>query len=211
MIALTKLRDLDLAAPSAPGRTPHLSAASSLACMHSYMYVVADDELHLGVFRATGGEPGRLIRLFDGELPAAKADRKRQKPDLEALTLLPPGNEYPHGALLAFGSGSKRNRRVGALVALDAQGAPAASPRSVDCSPLFAPLTEDFPSLNIEGAVACNGELRLFQRGNRQHSVNAIIRFPLAAVREAFASGWTSAIDPLAIHRVDLGAINGIP
>jgi len=96
-------------------------------------------------------------------------------------------------------------------VALDAQGALAASPRSVDCSPLFAPLTEDFPSLNIEGAVACNGELRLFQRGNRQHSVNAIIRFPLAAVREAFTSGWTSAIDPLAIHRVDLGAINGIP
>ena len=211
MIALTKLRDLDLAAPSAPGRTPYLSAASGLACMHSYMYVVADDELHLGMFRATGGDPGHLIELFDGKLPDSKADRKRQKPDLEALTSLPPSSDYPHGALFALGSGSTRDRRMGALLTLDAQGAPVGQPRAIDCSALLAPLADHFPSLNIEGAAVCDGELRLFQRGNRQYPMNAIIRFPLAKVLAAFASGRTGAIDPLAIHNVDLGAIGGIP
>jgi len=211
MIALTRLRALDLAAPSAVGPTPHLSAASGLACIHSYMYVVADDELHLGVFRAAGGKPGRLIRLFDGELPDSKADRKRQKPDLEALTLLPADNDQPYGALLALGSGSTRNRCMGALAALDPQGALAGPPCIVDCSPLFARLADHFPSLNIEGAVAGTDELRLFQRGNRRHPLNAIIRFPLAAVRTAFASGQSDAIDPISIDRIDLGAIGGVP
>src|ERR1044072_5392942 len=123
MIALTKLRDLDLAAGPAAGRPAHLSAASGLACINSFIYVVADDELHLGVFRNGHREPGHLIRLFDGELPDAKADRKRQKPDLEALTLLPACEGHPHGLLLALGSGSTPNRRRGALLGLDAQGA----------------------------------------------------------------------------------------
>ena len=175
------------------------------------MYVVADDELHLGVFPATGSEPGRLIRLFDGELPGSKVDRKRQKPDLEALTLLPPDHNHPHGALLALGSGSTPDRSRGALLALDAQGAPAGPPHAMDCSAFLAPLADHFPALNIEGAAVCDGELRLFQRGNRQHPMNAIIRFPLATTLAAFASGRTDAIDPLAIHSVDLGGIGVVP
>ena len=75
----------------------------------------------------------------------------------------------------------------------------------------LASLADHFSSLNIEGAAVCDGELRLFQRGNRQHPVNAIIRFPLATVLTAFASGRTDAIDPLAIHSVDLGGIGGVP
>ena len=97
------------------------------------------------------------------------------------------------------------------LLALDAQGALAGAPRNVDCSALFASLADHFSSLNIEGAAVCDGELRLFQRGNRQHPVNAIIRFPLATVRAALASGRTDAIDPLAIHSVDLGGIGEVP
>src|SRR5262245_52390116 len=90
MITLTKIRELDLAQDSTragDARTPsHLSAASGLACAGSTIYVVADDELHLGVFDAAGHAPGHLLRLFEGELPMAKAARKRQKPDLEAIT-----------------------------------------------------------------------------------------------------------------------------
>jgi hypothetical protein len=53
--------------------------------------------------------------------------------------------------------------------------------------------------------------MRLFQRGNRLHPANAIIRYPFSAVREAFASGRMGAADPLGIHRVDLGDVDGIP
>ena len=209
MIALTKVRQLDLSA-STPGRPLHLSAASGLACINSFIYVVADDELHLGVFRASSSEPGRLIRLFEGELPASKVDRKKQKADFEALTLLPSYKDYPFGALLALGSGSRPNRRLGALLGLDPQGAVRGAPQVVDCSPILASLDGEFPGLNIEGAVVSGTELRLFQRGNQRHSKNAIIRFQLSTFLDAFSSDQT-AITPLAINTFDLGQIEGIP
>ena len=96
MIGPTKVRQLDLSATTA-GRPLHLSAASGLACINSFIYVVADDELHLGVFRANSSEPGHLIRLFEGELPSCEVDRKKRKADFEALTLLPSHGDYPYG------------------------------------------------------------------------------------------------------------------
>lgn len=209
-MALTKVRQLDLLATT-PGRPLYLSAASGLACINSFIYVVADDELHLGVFRANSSEPGHLIRLFEGELPACEADRKKQKADFEALTLLPSYEDYPYGALLAFGSGSRPNRRLGALLGLDPQGAVRGSPQVVDCSPILASLDGEFPSLNIEGAVVSGAELRLFQRGNQRHSKNAIIRFQHTAFLDALSSERTTAIIPLAINTFDLGQIEGIP
>lgn len=211
MITLTKIRELDLSAAVSPGRHLHLSAASGLACVNSFLYVIADDELHLGVFRTAGSEPGHLVQLFDGALPDSKAARKKQKPDLEALTLLPPHEGYPNGALLALGSGSRSNRRTGALLGLDAQGAVHGSPRVVDLSPLLAPLDDEFAALNIEGATVSGGELRLFQRGNKRHPVNAIIRFPLAALFDMLRLSQTVPMKPSAIDRVDLGQIDGIP
>lgn len=53
MITLTKIRELNLAGSATTGRPLHLSAASGLACIQCYIYVVADDEIHLGVFRTT--------------------------------------------------------------------------------------------------------------------------------------------------------------
>jgi hypothetical protein len=210
MITLTKIRQLDLSAAT-PGRPLHLSAASGLVCVNSFDYVVADDELHLGVFCANSSEPGHLVPLFEGELPDCKFDRKKQKADFEALTLIPGYGDFPHGALLAFGSGSRPNRRLGALLGLDAQGAVRGSPQVVDCSPILASLDGEFPALNIEGAVVSNAELRLFQRGNQRHSENAIVRFQLSAFLDALRSKQTAAITPLAIKRYDLGQIEGIP
>ena len=137
MINLRKVRDLDLAVASASGRPPHLSAASGLVCLNSFTYVIADDELHLAVFRTDTAEPGHLIRLFEGTLPGSASARKRQKPDLEALSLLPPSMDYHHGALLILGSGSRPNRRTGAIIGLDAQGATQGSPQVVDLSAIF--------------------------------------------------------------------------
>ena len=210
MITLTKIRQLDLSAAT-PGRPLYLSAASGLVCLRSFNYVVADDELHLGVFRANSSEPGHLVRLFEGELPACNADRKKQKADFEALTLLPSFGNYPDGALLALGSGSRPNRRLGALLGLDAQGAVRGSPQVVDCSPILASHDREVGSVNIEGAVVSGSELRLFQRGNKGNSENAIIRFQLSTFLDALSSGQTAAIAPLAINTFDPGQVDGIP
>lgn len=211
MIALTKLRDLDLSSAATAGRPLHLSAASGLVCVHSHIYVVADDELHLGAFRNEPRAPGRLIRLFDGELPDAKPDRKKVKPDLEALVLIPAHGDHPYGALLALGSGSRRNRRMGALLGLDSQGAVRGPPRAVDLSPILGPLHDAFAEPNIEGAVVSGNELRLIQRGNTRHPDNAVIRFPLPAVLDTLSAERSGAIKPTGIVRFDLGQIGKVP
>jgi hypothetical protein len=211
MLSLTKIRELDLTAAATAGRPLHVSAASGLVCANSFMYVVADDELHLGVFRVGDNAPGRLVRLFEGELPDSGRDRKKQKPDLEALTLLPAHEEYPHGALLALGSGSTPNRRLGAVLGLDPHGGARGVPQVVDLAPILAPLDDAFPALNIEGAFVSGNELRLFQRGNKRHPKNAIIGFPLSALRDILIAGRTDPLTPSTIDPVDLGQIDGIP
>lgn len=212
MVALTKIRELSLA-ETGDARSPrHLSAASGLTCAGDFIYVVADDELHLGVFDATGSRPGRLLRLFDGELPADQAARKKHKPDLEAIVRLPAFAGYRHGALLALGSGSKRNRCRGALLALDQSGAIDGRPHVVDVACLFEELDRHVPALNIEGAVVVGTELRLLHRANKKHPQNAIIRYPLAPMLDAFASGAAlDATAPAAIDTIALGEIDGVP
>jgi hypothetical protein len=211
MINLRKVRDLDLAVASASGRPPHLSAASGLVCLNSFTYVIADDELHLGVFRTATTEPGHLIRVFEGTLAASASARKRQKPDLEALTLLPPSVNYPHGALLILGSGSRPNRRTGAMIGLDRQGATQGSPQVLDLSTIFQSLERRFPALNIEGAVVCGNELRLLQRGNKRHSQNAVIRFHFSDFLRALSSNRVEPISPSSVACFELGEIDGVP
>jgi hypothetical protein len=211
MLSLTRIRELDLSAAPAAGRPLHVSAASGLVRVGSFIYVVVDDELHLGVFRTADSGPGHLIRILEGQLPGSKLDRKQQKPDFEALTLLAAFANFVHGALLALGSGSTRSRRMGVLLGLDAQGAVHGPSRAVDLSPVFAPLDDAFPSLNIEGAIVSDGELRLFQRGNKRHPENAVIRFQLSPLLDMLAAGHVSPLKPSTIDPVDLGKIDGIP
>lgn len=210
LIALTKLRTLDLGAASGPGRPAYLSAASGLVRLGSFLYVVADDELHLGVFGASGHDPGGLIRLFDGELPVSSGKRKKKKPDLEALALIPAHREHPHGALLALGSGSRPSRRTGALLGLNADGAVQGAPHILDLTPLLEPLEDEFEALNIEGALAVGDAFWLLQRGNKKQTRNAIITYSLAAVR-GLLHATDKPIHPLDIVDVDLGEIDGIP
>ena len=211
MIALTKIRELDLSQASSPSRPRYLSAASGLVCVKSVIYIVADDELHLAVFGAADHEPGRLVRLFEGELPDSAPKRKKHKPDFEALTMLPAYGDFPHGALLALGSGSRPNRRMGAVLELGRDGHVEGAAQAVDLSFILTPLADMFSAPNIEGAVVSGSELRLFQRGNKRDAENAIIRFQLSTVIEALRSGRASAIKPSSIVKFDLGEIDGIP
>jgi hypothetical protein len=108
----------DLEEPSAPGRPAHLSAASGVVRRGDFVYVLGDDELHLGVFQLSSGAPGRLLRVLGGDLPEDHRERSGAKPDLEALTLLPPFESHPYGVRLHTGALSRvrlrpRRRRVG--------------------------------------------------------------------------------------------------
>lgn len=186
-----------------------LSAASGLVRVRDVFYVVADDELHLGVFDL-GAAPVALIRLFEGALPDSAKKRKAKKPDLEALLVLPGAGEGSSGCLLAMGSGSRPNRHAGALLRLDEHGAIASAARSIDLEPLYRSLGARFEQLNIEGAFVAGNELVLLQRGNARHP-NASIRFALAPILAWLQGGPASALEPTSIREHDLGSVDGVP
>jgi hypothetical protein len=210
MLPLTPLRPLTVDPASHPRGQPHLSAASGLVCAHGRVHVVADDELHLGVFDDATA-PGRLVRLFDGALPAGRKARKRAKPDLETLLHLPPAPDWPHGALLALGSGSLPQRRHGLLLTFNVSGQLGAAPRPIDLSPLYEPLQARFDDLNIEGALLLGGDLVLLQRGNGHRGVNAALHYRWPAVIAVLRGAAGAALRPHAEHRFSLGQLDGIP
>jgi len=211
MIRVTKLRELTLRAPASPERHRHLSAASGLVLAGDFLYVVADDENHLGVFPATGDAAGELIEILPGQLPAIRKERKARKPDFEVLTRLPPFPDYPGGALLALASGSKRNRRTGVLLSLDAHGAVIGTPRAIALSGVFELLERQFPGLNIEGAVVVGERLRLLHRGSKRHPKSASIDLSLPDVLHAVGSSDSVDARLLGTRSFDLGTIGGIP
>ncbi|MBD9482288.1 hypothetical protein IB229_04850 [Pseudomonas sp. PDM14] len=207
---LEHLRDLLVQPGSHPQGHAHLSAASALVRVGGQLYVVADDELHLGVFAAAGSQPGRLSRLFTGELPPTKAERKAAKPDLEALALLPPDEGFAHGALLALGSGSTGKRQTSVLLALDARGALQGEPRLIDLAALYQPLRERFADLNIEGAFLLGEQFVLLQRGNQGDSANAVVRFAWSALRTWLADPAGQAPTAESVEVVQLGELGGV-
>ena len=194
----------------------HLSAASGLVRSGKSYFVVADDELHLGVFddtltAGTPPPPGNLLRLLEGDLPKDPVQRKKAKPDLETLALLPPLPGCVGGALLALGSGSKPNRETGVLVALGGPGKPNGRMAQVDLKPLYAPLRKRFSDLNMEGAWVSSGELLLLHRGNKNDDRSACIRYDWNLV-----APWLAGLQPQppaakSVQVIDLGSVDGIP
>jgi hypothetical protein len=204
------LRNLDLAPGAHPHDNPWLHATSGLVCTGTHAYVVADDEHHLGHFSLDSHAPVELLRLFEGKLPRDKGKRKKAKPDLEALVRLPALELFPHGALLALGSGSRPARNRGTLIGLDDAGAVVGSPLALELSALYAPLQERFGGLNIEGAY-CNGaEIHLLQRGNKG-SANARISFDWHGFAAWLMDDRAAAPRISSVQLLDLGMIDGVP
>jgi hypothetical protein len=211
MLQPTKVRELALSGLSDPARRHHLSAASGLVKVGGFFYVVADDENHLGAFPADSDAPGSLIRLFPGILPAENKSRKRRKPDLEALAVLPASTEYAHAALLCVPSGSAPNRCTGAVLALGRDGV-AHDPVTFDLTALYGRIREEIPALNVEGATMIGDDLVLMQRGNHRGSRNACIRLHLSDVLASLRSAIPlDARTPPTIEYVDLGDVDGVP
>lgn len=199
MIRPRAIRDLTVDAPRGAGGGRFISAASGLVATGDFLYVIADDERELGVFRSGDEAPGRLERFMPGELPADPAERKRHKPDLEALALLP-------GRLLALESGSRPHRRGGVAWNLDGHGGLSGAPRRLDVRPLYDALDGEIPDLNIEGATVVGERLLLFQRGNGRGAVNAVIELAL----EPAIDGRLDPAAILGMRRYDLGEVDGV-
>jgi len=179
LIRLTEIKKLLLQQASQPDRLPHLSAASGLVKAGNWLYVVADDELHLGKFPLERNDAGSLYRCFDGELPLETEARKAEKPDIEALIYIPQFNNSPQPALLALGSGSKKIRHRSALISLDNNGDIAGPADIIDLSNFYGFLKKEIGKLNIEGAAIVEENIFLFQRGNKKNKLNASIRISL--------------------------------
>lgn len=210
-LELRPLRDrLDLGAPDEHGESAHVAAASGVVRRGDFVYVIGDDELFLSVFRLSSQEPGRRARVFEGELAADHAERKAGKPDLEALTVLPPTDEHPYGALLGLGSGSKPTRDRGFLWGLAPDGSLARAPAVLDLQPLYGLLRERVEELNVEGAAVMGDQLWLLHRGNGKARVNAIAELVLDEVLESLVSDRTLAASELQrLSTYDLGALDG--
>ena len=167
-LELRKLRDLEVEEPSAPGRPAHMSAASGVVRRGDFVYVIGDDELHLGVFRLSSARLAGCGACSPASCPTMTASARSAKPDLEALTLLPPFEAHPYGALLGLGSGSAPERDRGFVCALGADGSIAGEPEELDLGPLYGLLREHVAELNVEGAATMGDRLWLLHRGTPQ-------------------------------------------
>ena len=212
------LRELTLDTRAHPQHRPWLSAASGLVCTGTVAYVVADDELSLGCFpfarpwsKQLQQAPVQLLPVLAGELPLDHKLRKQAKPDLECLLLLPCSTEFPHGALLALGSGSNPNRCRALLLALNANGELTDQRHVFDLSEFYAPLHNHFDEPNIEGMFLDGTQLRLLQRGNKGHNQSACISYDFSEFLD-----WTlkHRHDPpaiLAVLPLNFGSVEGVP
>jgi hypothetical protein len=207
---LRELRRLDLDVASGPGRAAHVSAASGVVQRGDFVYVIGDDELVLAVFEVSSDAPGRTERVLSGELPSDYSARKEAKPDLEALTVLPPFEDHPHGALLGLGSGSTPRRDRGFLWGLGPDGSLQDRPREISLAPLYSVLRERVEDLNVEGAAVMGDQLWLLQRGNGPDGENVIAELVLSEVMDTLLhERAVVAAELRALRSYDLGTLEG--
>jgi hypothetical protein len=212
-LELRRLRDLDLREPPDDGMPPHLASASGVVRRGDFVYVIGDDLLQVGVFELAAGTPGGLLEVLAGDLPEDPARRSEHKPDLEALTALPPVEAEPHGGMLGLGSGSEPSRDRGFFCSFAADGSLRGSPRTIDLHPVYEELRAELDGrINIEGAAVLGDRLWLFHRGNEDDGPNAVAEFELADLSQTLAEDLV--VDPGELHavrRYELGDLDGVP
>lgn len=206
-----KLRDLTLS-NTVEGRPDHLSAGSGLVRRGDHLYVIGDDELDLAMFSLADSGPGELVPLEEGDLPTDVPARHRDKPDLEAVTTIPPFRFNPYGALLAFGSGSGRTRDRAFAWSLDEHGALRGFPRVVNLRPLYEFLEQHVAGdLNIEGLAVAGERVALLQRGNSTGGKSQLIFLSLDEVMTSLTSDFAVEARELEeVHDFDLGQLDDV-
>ncbi len=210
-LELTKLRDLDVVRDADDeGRPSYIVSASAVARRADHVYVVGDDELDLAVFRSSESGPGEMRQALAGDLPDADDERAREKPDLEALSVLPPFEGAPFGGLLGLGSGSGPGRDRGFYWALDAAGALEGDPVTIDLGPLYDLLRSELGDLNVEGAAVRGDRFLVFHRGNADGGHNAVAELELDRVMESMLGDRSIDVEELnEVRAYDLGELGG--
>jgi hypothetical protein len=209
-LQLETLRELDLRSEG-EGEPAHIAAASGVVRRGDYVYVIGDDLLEVGVFRISNPGPGELRRALPGELPGDAAERKRRKPDLEALTALPPFPGAPHGGLLGLGSGSGEGRDRAFFCRFDSAGALDGEPVTIGFAPVYERLRAELGTLNIEGAAVFTERLWLFHRANKGEAPNSIAEFRLGDLAASLSGDLV--VDPGELAEVKayrLGELDGV-
>ncbi|MDQ3728307.1 MAG: hypothetical protein M3355_01825 [Actinomycetota bacterium] len=212
-LELRTLRELDLAEPSAKGRPAFMGAASGVVRRGDFVYVIADDELGLGVFRLSGDEPGEIRTALPGSLPSDESERKSEKPDLEALTALPPFEGTPYGGLFGLGSGSdsEGGRDRGFFWAFAPDGSLKGDLKVIDLSPLYEMLRSELGDLNVEGAAVLGEELWLFHRGNEGEAGNVVAEIALNDLENSLTGDLDIDVEELKeLREYDLGEMDGV-
>ena len=200
-------------------RPAHIRAASGLAKVPGGIALIQDDTNFLVVLSASG-EHRATLPLPAGEGGLRQFDdvrgNKKHKLDLEACVALQARGET---WMLAFGSGSKTRREQVAI----ARGWESAALRVelVHVPALYHSLRNERgfagSELNIEGAIAIGGRVRLFGRGNGDvrgelFPVNATCDLD-ATILLAHLESPHSALppEPQNVVAYDLGANGDVP
>jgi hypothetical protein len=172
VLRVEKVRDLTVE-NAEEGRPPFMAAASGVSRTGDGEIAVAvgDDENHFWEGPIDADDRGVFTRIIPGTLSTDHHERRSQKPDLEALTILPPFERNPNGALLACGSGGSRERGSlrsrGVAYTLGSDGRLAGFPCPLDISPLHEFVERHITGeLNIEGMCVWADWVVLAQRGN---------------------------------------------
>jgi hypothetical protein len=211
-LELRQLRELDLSEAPAEGMRPQVASASGVVRRGDFVYVIGDDMLQLAVFEIAASKPGELTGVLPGELTGDERERAAHKPDLEALTALPPVEGEPHGGLLGLGSGSGPERDRGFFCSFAADGSLAGEPRVIDFHPVYEQLRGELGGeINIEGAAVFEECLWLFHRANEGDGPNAVAEFRLADLSRTLASD--EVVDPgelSELREYELGEIDGV-
>jgi hypothetical protein len=199
-------------------RPAHVRAASGIAWVGATLAVIQDDANFIALVDPASGlaesvalPPGRDgRRLFDDG-----RGNKAEKTDHEAVTVVS-AEDGP--LLLALGSGSTSRRESIALVAGLDRGRPVVQTFVVP--QFYARLRACVPfagtELNVEGAVAIDGRLRLFGRGNGaplgdRRPVNATCDLDWAALRAHVENpDRVPPPSPGDVVQYELGAIGGL-
>ena len=185
-----------------------IHAASGLLKLGNHLYVIADDQLSLGLFTLNTTDSIQFVKLLPGQLPEDHRERKKIKPDWESLVCLQSVNNIHE--ILVLPSGSKPNRTVGMFAKI--QGNDLQSVKKIDFSLIYAHLEKTFPDLNIEGAVVAGPSLKIFQRGNGSSRQNAVIDLELKGlIADLENTGIISVDHIIKITNYDLGKLKNVP
>ena len=143
-----------------------MPSASGIEIVGAVAYVISDDAPFLYRFRAADLAPLEPLRLFETPHFATGRIPKKRKPDLEALTFLPPLPRDPSSLLLA-GSGATAAREQGFWVNFGYSMLDGVSVYPASFSVLYRVLRLHLPAgqpLNIEAMAATTEHLWLFHR-----------------------------------------------